>query len=142
MLDTEEEPSSAYQRTYSSASEGAMDSVTPNSSYGSMHMKKAFGERFSIDSTSSLYENQTALCDTDISDSDASLNQSQLRSRNSSASSDGSILFSPPFEIPVAPRSLSRVPEHVPLGELVYIVTYHRGSPILNFLCEVYLWCN
>ena len=118
MLEAEEQPSSAFQRTYSSASEDTMGSITPNSSHGSFHLRKAFSG-----------ESTDSFCNTDISDAEASLNQSQLKLQNSSASSDGGILFSPPG-IPMAsgfpPRrnlssstSLSSVPEHGQSGELI-----------------------
>lgn len=146
MLEAEEESSSALHRTYSSASEDTVDSITPNSSYGSMQMRKGFsGRNLSTDS----------FCSTDISDAENSLNQSQLRLQNSSGSPDGSILFSPPG-IPVAggfpPRrnpsssaSLSSVPEHGQPGELVttnestmykYCGYHYRAS-----LSMFNLWC-
>lgn len=71
-----EEPSTAYKRTYSSASESTISVCSPSSSMTSVQLRKAFGSevsRESIDSTYSQFD-----MDPEVS----------FKSRNSSISSD------------------------------------------------------
>lgn len=124
-----EEPSTAYKRTYSSASESS-SVFSPSSSVTSTQYGKAFGRevsRESIDSTYSQFENQTTVW----SDTDP---EASFKSRNSSASSDCDP--SPVNLIPgVMPRKdfasgggggvLFTVPEgHASSGK-VYLRLYH-----------------
>lgn len=141
MLETEEaDPSTAFHRTYSSASEDSVFSITPSTSMDSQRMRRAFGrERDSVDSMASSFESQTAICDTDCSDAELSLNPSQQRllSQSSASSDGGGIMFSPPA-VPIAsgalPRrdpssstSLTTVPEHAALPGEFMQTQNHRG---------------
>ena len=83
-----EEPSAAFTRTYSSASESSI--ATPSSSMGSKQFKRAFERDDTGESTDSAAQFESFMHGhRDISDPEISLNYIQQRSRNSSTSSDG-----------------------------------------------------
>lgn len=79
-----EDPSAAFVRTYSSASESSV--FSPTSSMDSKQFKKAY-DRESINSISQLESRSSGYLDG--SDPETSWSYQQQRSRNSSTSSDG-----------------------------------------------------
>ena len=116
MLKSEEEPpSSAFQRTYSSASEDTM-----SSSCGSLQLKQSLsGER------ERLFESTSSFNMSDQSDSETSF-------RRTPRHSDSGIQFSAGTSHSSS-ASLGRVPEHVPQGQLLIL------SPLESSDCNYVL---
>ena len=118
-----EDPSTAFNRTYSSASESSL--FSPSSSMDSRQLRKGLNRGESVNSNPVLESQSSGYLD-EASDTDGSLTYLQQRSRNSSTSSDsgqassGSI-FSP-----------SGMPKRDPSGILFTVPEHTNGGDFLS----------